>query len=235
MARLRYDVSMPMAHRGNCEYLDGTDHVRLQEGKIGCLVESAVDMMLQAVVPWPAIESTKASKTDLSAKTFGTDSSNEKKRRLANLETQTLLDNYTSKLLDANSQKWKDQPITFLQRFKLQAFAFKDHRSRLAAHCLLIPSDDSLNTILRRFYCAALGKTKRGRGAALGIAKPIYEAGVFSTYSHQLLAKKICGLYRAGSKYVDLIQEFGAGSLVVLGQNIGPSTYVVEMQKSLIC
>lgn len=145
------------------------------------------------------------------------------------------LDGYTSAALGANSQKWKDDHITFLQLFRLQAFAFKDHRSRLAAHCLLIPSDDSLNAVLRRFYCAVLGKTKRGKGAALNIAKPIYEAGVFPTPSLQVLANKICGLYRAGSKYADLIDVFGAGSLVVLGQSIGPSTYVVEMQKSLIC
>lgn len=197
MARLRYDVSMPMAHRGNCEYIDGTDHVRLQEGRSGCLAESAVDMMLQAVVPWPAIESTKASKTDLSAKTFGTDSSNEKERRLAYLRAQPLLDEHTSTLLGANGQKWKDEPSTFLQHFKPPAFAFKDHRSRLAAHCLLIPSDGRRNAILRRFYCAVLGKTKRGKGAVLGIAKPIYEAGVFPTPSLQVLAKKICGLYRA--------------------------------------
>lgn len=47
MARLRYDVSMRKGHRGNCEYLDGTDHLRLQEGRIhmarSCLADHLIN------------------------------------------------------------------------------------------------------------------------------------------------------------------------------------------------
>ena len=140
----------------------------------------------------------------------------------------------TVELLRRSSKVWGENPSSFwLQDKSQQSHEFKDPQLAIIYACVQLDREEAHALILRRFYALVFNRLRsRSRSrqqqnaTAEAIAKGVYDQLYQGSEEGTLdkLIEDIERLIDAGSRYDNLAEKLGIGSLFYLGQGVSRST-----------
>ncbi|CZT13549.1 uncharacterized protein RAG0_17039 [Rhynchosporium agropyri] len=136
-------------------------------------------------------------------------------------------------LLKNNWKKWEEEPSSFwIQLHGHQSFKSDNPLHLIIFACLQLEQTDAHTRILRRFYTLVLYRLRD--------SQPMNEdaesiAQLFHDFLHpdqcggqetlQALVDSVAGLIQAGSRYHNIAERLGLGSLFLLGEDIARTTW----------
>ncbi|CZT07727.1 uncharacterized protein RCO7_11217 [Rhynchosporium graminicola] len=136
-------------------------------------------------------------------------------------------------LLKNNSKKWEEEPSSFwIQHQGHQSFESDNPLHLIIFACLQLEQTDAHTRILRRFYTLVLYRLRESQPVnedAESIAQLLHDflhadqCGGHETL--QTLVDSVAGLIQAGSRYHNIAERLGVGSLFLLGEDVARTTW----------
>ncbi|KAG4412865.1 hypothetical protein IFR04_014001 [Cadophora malorum] len=136
-------------------------------------------------------------------------------------------------LLKNNFKKWEEEPSSFwIQLQGHQSFKSNDPLHLIIFACLQLEQKDAHSRILRRFYTLVLYRLRESQPVnedAESIAQLLHDflhpdqSGGQETL--QALVDSVAGLIQAGSRYHNIAERLGVGSLFLLGEDVARTTW----------
>jgi hypothetical protein len=145
-------------------------------------------------------------------------------QRISKIFKYNPFEHSTQTVLLSNYVKWNADPSKFLdQLHNLQSIQTPDPQRFIVSLCLQVAEKDAYSAILRRIYCYVLGGL-RDRETQNISAKTIGESIYNELYNGEgdveELIQTVAKLIEAGSRYRNIANRLGLGSLFVLGTEI---------------
>ncbi|KAH6696532.1 hypothetical protein BKA61DRAFT_249598 [Leptodontidium sp. MPI-SDFR-AT-0119] len=160
-------------------------------------------------------------------------SSTDAEKRTAKIFTYNPNEYNINVLLKNNWKKWEEEPSSFwIQLQGHQSFKPNNPLHLIIFACLQLEQTDAHSRILRRFYTLVLYRLRDSQPVnedAESIAQLLHDflhpdqSGSQETL--QALVDSVAGLIQAGSRYHNIAERLGVGSLFLLGEDIARTTW----------